>query len=184
MIPQHRHLHGNKTFSWLVCSWFPCLANTEGPTKSQQAAIPECFAFISVEMASASSASSSASGQKPECHFFIVSPPPDGDRHTGFFVFYFAGSSIQIQFQQFCVGLIIPIFIIACHLRRLSSRGRYGRNERGKMDHGGVQMDLNEKNRAGHDLHCGTLQGSSRSYEHNEWWHRNVHLLGSHRSPV
>lgn len=166
-----------------VCSWFLCLAATEGPVKAQQLAIPECFAFIKVEMAAA--ASSSASGQKPECHLFIVSPPPGGDRCTVFFGFYFEGGSIQFEFEQFCVGLIIPIFIIAClSCARLSSRGRYGQNERGRMDNGGLQMDLNMKNTAGRDLHCGTLQGSSRSYDHNESWHRSVHLLGSHRSPV
>lgn len=158
---------------------------TEGPVKPQQPAIPECLAFIKVEMASSSLASSSASAQKPACPFFIVSPPPGGDRCTGFFGFYFQGGSNQFEFQQFCVGLIIPIFTIAClSCAWLSSRGRYGRNERGRMDNGGLQMDLNAKNTAGHDLRCGTLQGSSRSYDHNESWHRNVHLLGSHRSPV
>lgn len=136
-------------------------------------------------MTSSSSTSSSASGQKPECHFFIVSLSPGGDRCTVFIGFYFQGGSIKFEFQQFCVGLIIAIFIIAClSCAWLSSRGRYGRNERGRRDNGGPQMDLNTKNRAGHDLRCGTLQGFSRSYDHNESWHRNLHLLGSHRSPV
>lgn len=43
----------------LVCGWFPCSANIEGPVEAQQPAIPECFAFIKVETASPSSASSS-----------------------------------------------------------------------------------------------------------------------------
>lgn len=98
----------------LVCSWFPCLADTEGPVKPQQPAIPECLAFFKVEMASSSSASSTASAQKPACPFFFVSPPPGGDRCTGFFGFYFQGGSIQFEIQQFCVGLVIPIFTITC----------------------------------------------------------------------
>lgn len=166
----------------LVCSWFPCLANTEGPVKAQNLQSQNALLL-----------------SKLRWHHRRRLPHRHQDRNQNitfslshyhqvaivFFGFYFEGGSIQFEFQQFCVCLIITIFIFAClSCAWLSSRGRYGRNERGRRDNGGLQMHLNTKNRAGHDLRCGTLQGSSRSYDHNESWHRNIHLLGSHRSPV